>query len=1263
MPPVQPHPPPDTSKGTGISGFPFSIDSLSDFVARAGNRLGSAFGLGRSGNMNKPGNVGAPRPMNTLSNNSTPSRMPLGYLPSSRSVPSSPPPAKRQKRDESGSNSAHSRATFAVIDPPPRKRSIGSVSIPDSQRSVASNMSASQHGVPEYRHLDYHTKPKRKRSRAYRGDLRSPGQEDVESPKSRPDPPQKSDDDITDDEVHLVHPQKAPANPHHPTHRESEQQPIMDFAERFRVPESDPKRVFSKAIDKVDKKKMKLGKPDFGPDELASGLEEVAGDRPTKRTKLLSPSLSRRGNIPTTMFTGAPTGKSSAGMERECQLVVDNKIKADSIIGAGLRVLRGASGRCQYQAGYEDDPDPLFLSIREIGHTLHPVDQEQNFLLPYRYLTLDLKNVKAVLRVSNEEESCIVCVMPQGLNLTNSAGAKLMIEFGSKPEFSKFCQWVANYRSTAPFNKIEIKDCKRTKLEKDLNELMQRAISHRVITDAETGASVADDIKVIQQNHKARVSMTKMNPGVANEPKTRPKVRDAMKYSPTPRPTSGSIALSPSLVDRLASAQRQTRTTRSTFAYFGSPEPGESEPEGWTSLNPGWEKQWRNSLVYPDTGKNRATVDKDDIQRLDEGQFLNDNIIIFYLRYLQKNLEDTNKDLARRIFFQNTFFYDKLKPTKTGQGINYDSVKTWTSKVDLFSKDYIIVPINEYTHWYVAIICNAPALLSSSAYHEQIDGNKNSETVIPGGVEITPEAPEVSSRDRVPGGSVSGDNVAVPLREDFVENLRRMSIDSSDQPGYEPKQEMGNNPNEVVGSTPNKSHEVYVVNDVDNPEAEVEHNPIVATPQTRKRIGKRSVIGPPKHDPNQPRIITLDSLGATHSPTCSYLKQYLIAELKDKKGIEIPAPRAMGTTAKDIPEQTNHCDCGLFLLGYIQQFLLNPDAFLKSVLQRDSKIPWCLDPSALRNNIRDLIFSLQNDQQERENAAQEKKRQTKMSKPQTKGKETPIHTTDPGTNLSDASSTSEPTSQGTPSDQAGTSKSPPAPLSSRPSSSRGSSVILGEIMDAPISNGNANHIITKMQMTTPAIQHDGSRTTQQGETGDLSNIERVQDKPGSDLHVVTSRKTKPISDHENYHQVPGTFSSSPARGQAAKHHSLSPVAEGINFQNGFIPLLSETPSSKGSRGATPLDPVVIDDSDNNSRARTWQSPQRHRENPQKRQIFVEIPSTSIHSRSPGQGSKTDGRKQTGHESPHFAKRRDGERVISAKLRDRPQNDVIDLSDD
>jgi len=48
-----------------------------------------------------------------------------------------------------------------------------------------------------------------------------------------------------------------------------------------------------------------------------------------------------------------------------------------------------------------------------------------------------------------------------------------------------------------------------------------------------------------------------------------------------------------------------------------------------------------------------------------------------------------------RVYFFNTYFFDALTNTKNGGTINYDAVKSWTKRDDVFSYDHIVVPINE----------------------------------------------------------------------------------------------------------------------------------------------------------------------------------------------------------------------------------------------------------------------------------------------------------------------------------------------------------------------------------------------------------------------------------------------------------------------------------------------------------------------------------------------------------------------------------------
>ncbi|KAH0624981.1 hypothetical protein JD844_032959, partial [Phrynosoma platyrhinos] len=81
----------------------------------------------------------------------------------------------------------------------------------------------------------------------------------------------------------------------------------------------------------------------------------------------------------------------------------------------------------------------------------------------------------------------------------------------------------------------------------------------------------------------------------------------------------------------------------------------------------------KNLIVYPPPpAKGGLGVTREDLECLEYGEFLNDVIIDFYLKIAQRR---------------------------------HRRVKRWTRYVNIFSKDYIFVPVNEESHWYIAIIC------------------------------------------------------------------------------------------------------------------------------------------------------------------------------------------------------------------------------------------------------------------------------------------------------------------------------------------------------------------------------------------------------------------------------------------------------------------------------------------------------------------------------------------------------------------------------
>ena len=63
---------------------------------------------------------------------------------------------------------------------------------------------------------------------------------------------------------------------------------------------------------------------------------------------------------------------------------------------------------------------------------------------------------------------------------------------------------------------------------------------------------------------------------------------------------------------------------------------------------------------------------------------------------IDRYLYDELKVSIDRVYFFNTYFFPTLtRKVKGREGINYDDVKSWTKRDDVFSYDYIVVPINE----------------------------------------------------------------------------------------------------------------------------------------------------------------------------------------------------------------------------------------------------------------------------------------------------------------------------------------------------------------------------------------------------------------------------------------------------------------------------------------------------------------------------------------------------------------------------------------
>jgi hypothetical protein len=101
----------------------------------------------------------------------------------------------------------------------------------------------------------------------------------------------------------------------------------------------------------------------------------------------------------------------------------------------------------------------------------------------------------------------------------------------------------------------------------------------------------------------------------------------------------------------------------------------------------------------------RATtlvLNRADTARLWPGLHLNDTVIdLFMARLFHEQLKRERTHVFSSFFFSALAAPGKLQPGR---------FQHWTKNLDLFSMDYVVLPVNEVTHWSLAIVCNVSSL-------------------------------------------------------------------------------------------------------------------------------------------------------------------------------------------------------------------------------------------------------------------------------------------------------------------------------------------------------------------------------------------------------------------------------------------------------------------------------------------------------------------------------------------------------------------------
>ncbi|XP_011501752.1 PREDICTED: sentrin-specific protease 7-like [Ceratosolen solmsi marchali] len=89
----------------------------------------------------------------------------------------------------------------------------------------------------------------------------------------------------------------------------------------------------------------------------------------------------------------------------------------------------------------------------------------------------------------------------------------------------------------------------------------------------------------------------------------------------------------------------------------------------------------------------------------------------------------------RRTYVFSSHFYTRLaKPYSSTSSSNvegvsmcrqrYAGVQRWTKNINIFEKDFVVVPINEHAHWFVAIICFPRMVVNTLQLHNEDSHNE-----------------------------------------------------------------------------------------------------------------------------------------------------------------------------------------------------------------------------------------------------------------------------------------------------------------------------------------------------------------------------------------------------------------------------------------------------------------------------------------------------------------------------------------------------------
>jgi hypothetical protein len=343
--------------------------------------------------------------------------------------------------------------------------------------------------------------------------------------------------------------------------------------------------------------------------------------------------------------------------------------------------------------------------------------------------------------------------------------------------------------------------------------------------------------------------------------------------------------------------------------------------------------------------------------RLDEGEFLNDSLIGFDLKYLhmkarfRSDYTPDQKIRADDFYFFSPYFLARLvsfgllaesvpKDDKNAASWNiqlkkgFNLVKKWTKHVNIFEKKFLFIPVNADVHWSVVVVCN-PGLIEMEkesadtlvgAIYDDVSGKC-------GGVASTSSVHSIDERE-VPA-FVCMDSLKCHPKEQICEILRKyLEMEWKCQKARD---------EEAAANADKEAPEAL------GPNAETSKSELLPLPSPAT-VGKEDESSSNAETSSKEETSAKEESSSKGKPTSARIRGPCRAFRKGMVPAEI-TKQNLPNVHPEVPTQENMCDCGVFLLKYVEW------VFREHVERGPLRITQAHVDSKLKNVVKEDMFT------------------------------------------------------------------------------------------------------------------------------------------------------------------------------------------------------------------------------------------------------------------------------------------------------------------